>query len=183
MIDCAVVLDLVALVADGVASPESERLVREHAELCGSCRAVLEAYTDGSAVEAESVQPDDKRVLKHIHRSLLGAGSVLLMMGLLLGVMITGSADVFYNFLLMPVVGVLGYLVFRRRWYIALAGTLALSFIGVLIREVLESGFEVWMLQGALAYAVINTVLATVGVAIAALLCFAFHREKREENQ
>lgn len=182
--ECGVIQDLIPLVADGVACPESERLVREHAETCEVCRAALEACSAGDTPipVLQDVEPDDRRVLARIRGGLLAAGGLFLLAGVLLGVILTDSAGVFYNFLLMPVVGILGYLLFRGKWYLAAAGVAALSFLGVFLQGVLESGLKIWTLQNALIYAVIYTFLALLGMTIAALLCFAFRREKKGEN-
>lgn len=61
---CGVVQDLMPLVRDGVASPESEAMVRAHLDECEDCRTLWEALsTQGPAPAA---QPDDSAVLHKV---------------------------------------------------------------------------------------------------------------------
>ena len=50
-IPCAVCRDLMPLVQDGVASPESEALVQAHMAVCPACRALWQG-TDDPAIQA-----------------------------------------------------------------------------------------------------------------------------------
>ena len=70
-ISCEVCRDLMPLVRDGVASADSEALVRVHTERCGGCRTMLESETP-----PEHSMPDDARVLRRLRWRLL-AQSVL----------------------------------------------------------------------------------------------------------
>ena len=70
-ISCEVCRDLMPLVRDGVASADSEALVRAHTERCGGCRTMLESETP-----PEHSMPDDARVLRRLRWRLL-AQSVL----------------------------------------------------------------------------------------------------------
>ena len=60
-ISCEVCRDLMPLVRDGVASADSEALVRAHTERCGGCRTMLESETP-----PEHSMPDDARVLRRL---------------------------------------------------------------------------------------------------------------------
>ena len=65
-IPCAVCRDLMPLVQDGVASPESEALVKAHLAACPACRA-LRKGTDAPAVP-ELPAPDDGKILQKLRR-------------------------------------------------------------------------------------------------------------------
>ena len=57
-IPCAVCRDLIPLVQDGVASPESEALVKAHLQTCPECRTLWQAG-GGQALPQNLPAPDD----------------------------------------------------------------------------------------------------------------------------
>ena len=65
-IPCAVCRDLMPLVQDGVASPESEALVQAHMAVCPACRALWQG-TDDPAMPEQSA-PDDGKILQRLRR-------------------------------------------------------------------------------------------------------------------
>lgn len=65
-IPCAVCRDLIPLVQDGVASPESEALVKAHLAACPACRALWQG-TDDPAMPEQSA-PDDGKILQRLRR-------------------------------------------------------------------------------------------------------------------
>ena len=64
-IPCAVCRDLIPLVQDGVASPESEALVKAHLQTCPECRTLWQAG-GGQALPQSLPAPDDARLLQKI---------------------------------------------------------------------------------------------------------------------
>lgn len=64
-IPCAVCRDLIPLVQDGVASPESEALVKAHLQTCPECRTLWQA-DGGRALPQSLPAPDDARLLQKI---------------------------------------------------------------------------------------------------------------------
>lgn len=58
-IPCAVCRDLMPLVQDGVASPESEALVQAHMAVCPACRALWQG-TDDPAMPEQSAPMTEK---------------------------------------------------------------------------------------------------------------------------
>ena len=62
-IPCAVCRDLIPLVQDGVASPESEALVKAHLQTCPECRTLWQAG-GGQALPQSLPAPDDARLLQ-----------------------------------------------------------------------------------------------------------------------
>lgn len=167
---CAVCQDLIPLVRDGVASEESVRLVQEHAASCPDCRAAL-----GEAPGLEPV--DDNRVLTAIRRQMTHMGMVLLAAGMVLGVVLTESVEMFHNFLLMPAAGALGYLLFKKRWYLVPAGVGILCYLWLVGTALGEgAGIGANLLVPPLFFAGIYMVLTALGTLIAALLTFAFQK-------
>lgn len=86
-IPCAVCRDLLPLVQDGVASPESEALVKAHLADCPACRALWQG-ADTPAPPALPA-PDDGKILQRLRRrystQLLLLAFVGVAAGMLLG--------------------------------------------------------------------------------------------------
>ncbi len=92
-IPCAVCRDLMPLVQDGVASPESEALVKAHLAACPACRAQWQG-TDAPA-EREPPAPDDGKILKKLQRRYSTHLLLLAFVGIAAGIALgyTGSAN------------------------------------------------------------------------------------------
>ena len=107
-IPCEVCRDLMPLVQDGVASPESEALVQAHMAVCPACRALRQG-ADAPAVP-ELPAPDDGKILQKLRRRYSTHLLLLAFVGIAAGVALgyTGSAN--WVILLLPLVwGVLTY--------------------------------------------------------------------------
>ena len=105
-IPCAVCRDLMPLVQDGVASPESEALVKAHLAACPACRALWQ----GAPAVPELPAPDDGKILQKLRRRYSTHLLLLAFVGIAAGVALgyTGSAN--WVILLLPLVwGVLTY--------------------------------------------------------------------------
>ena len=83
-IPCAVCRDLIPLVQDGVASPESEALVKAHLQTCPECRTLWQAG-GGQALPQSLPAPDDARLLQKI-RHKYNTGVLLFVRGAVLAV-------------------------------------------------------------------------------------------------
>ena len=92
-IPCAVCRDLMPLVQDGVASPESEALVKAHLAACPACRALRQG-ADAPAVP-ELPAPDDGKILQKLRRRYSTHLLLLAFVGIAAGVALgyTGSAN------------------------------------------------------------------------------------------
>ncbi len=85
--NCSVIGDLLPLCADGVAAPESQKLVEEHLLHCSSCRALYEemcAPVEVQATEQEldymaAVKRQNRRFLLRLYGSLLAVGLLLVL--------------------------------------------------------------------------------------------------------
>ena len=71
-ISCDVCRDLIPLVADGVASEDSEALVHAHVTHCPACQA----YLDSGGIQLPAPEPDAARVLGRIQRKLLAQSAL-----------------------------------------------------------------------------------------------------------
>ena len=92
-IPCAVCRDLMPLVQDGVASQESEALVKAHLAACPACRAQWQG-TDAPAVP-QPPTPDDGKILKKLQRRYSTHLLLLAFVGIAAGIALgyTGGAN------------------------------------------------------------------------------------------
>lgn len=174
-ISCGVCQDLIPLVNDGVASPESCACVQQHITRCPDCAAL---YREPPEPMSELAQ---RRVVHSIRRGLILSGVCMLILGTLAGVLLSNSAGMFYNFIIMPLVGAIGYFSLRKRWFWVPAGVLALSLIQSITAALLEGNPNVLSLSVLLPLPIIYAALVLLGIAIAALLKFAFTPERRSK--
>ncbi len=179
-ISCEVCMDLIPLVQDGAASPDSCRLVEEHAAVCPRCRALLS--------EAPCVPETVPPVLDQVRCRLRAQLMTALFLGLFFGIdyihlaCLEGELQIpgglFFIFLL-PLVGAASYVAFRWKalWQtpLMLLTVHALAIFALLMQ--LQDGLAVnWF--SFLLTAVIPILLAEVGVLIVGLFHFGFKKEK-----
>ena len=177
-ISCDVCMDLMPLVQDGIASADSRALVEAHIAHCAHC-----LKQQGQGPQAQ-LQMDESAVLRKIKMRLTLLLSALVFAGALLGMAVLGGMDMFYNALIMPAIGALGYVLLRRRAYLAPVAIFVFAGIWVAVREIAD-GFLTYSGGGTLVamavwWAGILAAFAAVGVLIARLLHFAFGKEEEK---
>ena len=171
-ITCDMCKDLIPLVKDGIASKDSYLAVEEHVVNCETCRKLY----DGTASEA-SINIDLERELGKLKRKLQIFSVVLMMFGVFFGLSLTASEEMFYNSLIMPVIGALGYVIFR--WKAIYQIPLLLLVMQSLINFLgLARGMEYMPFVAILMWVGIYTIFVELGVLVAGLLHFAFKKEK-----
>lgn len=179
---CEVIMDLIPLCKDGVASAESCRLVGEHIATCKSCLKEYDSIEVLPALDTNILE--EKQFLKKLRRNTFKLLAVLLMGGAILGVSMTFSSNVFYNFLLMPIVGLLAYFVFGKEFYIAPSIVFVLSIISNVIYGVLEERLGLTALVAAftsmIVYSFIYAFLVLLGYCIAWLMHYAFGKQDKQ---
>lgn len=168
---CDACRDLIPLVQDGAASDASVQLVAQHIAHCKDCLAFWQAGAPAAA-------PDDGKVLSKIHRRLRLVLAAALAVGALLAFWLNSFAyHLELDLVVLPVVGAMGYLLLRRRWYFAPLAVAVLGYVWhVAVRDV--SG-PLWhaLLTGPLGYAVIYGLLCLPGALAARLFAYAFGKE------
>lgn len=182
-ISCELCQDLMPLVKDGVASPDSRRAVLCHVEACTNCRQIFENW---GLVEPKF---DDKRVLARIKRQMTYLALGLLVVGALVGIGFSSSHLVFYNILIMPAVGALAYAALGKKAYSVPLAILPLTYIYHFVDFLLSTkgsgkspGFPGALLATPLFWGLLYAGFAALGAIIAALLTFAFQgRNPRAE--
>lgn len=171
-ISCDICMDLIPLVKDGVASEESCQAVREHLKECEECRKY---YDGGEIPEADS----DKIYQKLRHRMQILTS--IMMMGIFFGLSLTAQEDMFYNILIMPVIGALGYFVFH--WKALFNVPILLLIIHIFTNFFgMFRGIQHFELLSLLMWTGIYAAFAVMGVLIAGLLHFAFQKEDAHEK-
>jgi len=172
-ITCDMCMDLIPLVKDGIASEDSKQAVEAHLETCEACK---KRY-DGAVTEASSVNVDLELELGKLKRKLQTFSTVLMMFGVFFGLSLTASQEMFYNSLIMPVIGALGYVIFRWK---------AVYFVPVLLLVTqclinffgMAKGMEYMAFVEILMWIGIYTIFVELGVLVAGLLHFAFRKER-----
>ena len=166
-ISCDMCMDLMPLVQDGVASEDSRAAVLRHLEECPACKALFEGELP--------VPSDTKRILDRVRRKAQIFSAMVMMFGIFYGLMLTADEGLFYNVLIMPVIGAIGYYLFRWKGLYIIP---ALLFGTHMITNALGLGAEHLELSTLMTWTGIYCGAAMVGFVIAALLHFAFRKEE-----
>lgn len=175
-ISCQVCQDLMPLVKDGVASEGSRDAVIRHVAACEACRRLFEGVDDLEP------QMDDKRVMARIKNQLAFAALIIVIVGALIGVGIADSDLVFYNIIIMPTVGALGYIALREKAHLVPLAMLPFVYVWHFIKYMLSGDLSYQVLLfSPLFWGLIYAGLCALGVIVAALLGFAFKKEDRSD--
>lgn len=167
-ISCDVCCDLIPLVRDGVASADSEALVRAHIAHCESCRALMNAETCAAPA---GTAPDDALVLRRLKRGLTVRMVLSVLSGLVAAMVFQYSV---FRIWWLPLAGSVCYLLMRRRWVLGILTVAAGQFALSLWRDSLWYNMEVrWVVTSILADTAISVLYLLLGVLVAALLCYA----------
>ena len=158
---CDICCDLIPLVVDGVASEDSEAAVKAHIGACAACRDLYQGELERGMASLREKAADEK-VLRRLRLRLAWQG--LLLTFAALAVMAFTVQPVFLLWML-PAVGAASYALMRRYSVAvpALAGAAALVWFHDVGTGVVLAG------------------LLCMGIAIAALLLFAFGKEKQHD--
>lgn len=174
-VSCKIIEDLIPLVRDGIASDQSVELVKSHIKHCKSCEEVLKGSNIGE--ENMEVNIGDEKIIRQIKKSLLSTQIIILIIGGIIGVALTNSMGMFYNFAIMPLLGGLSIVILGRKWYLLPLGVILLSYIWQIVELSISHKFVWPILYGAMYLSGIYGALLLLGVIIALLLRFAFRKE------
>ncbi len=119
---------------------------------------------------------DTDKLMVEVKRKVQFFFIMLLMFGIFFGLGLTASSELFYNSLIMPVVGVFGYVIFRWK---ALYAVPLLLLVTNLISFVLNvfQGIEEIGLYSRVMWTGIYSIFVVVGIMIAGLIHYAFRKE------
>ena len=187
-IPCAVCRDLAPLVADGVASAESEALVRAHLEVCPACAAEWpELCAEGERPDQADVPetvplPDDIRVLRRLHRKLNRRSALLLTVGALGSALLTYSNR--FNLIILFFPLVCGVFSWQRNpaWRVLPALTFLCTAGMALVLDAWQHSYtNIWAaVRGGLWMGVISAALCLIGALAGRLFAYAFKKEEDE---
>ena len=178
--DCCIIRDILPLYAENMVSDETAALIKEHLAECDCCRKEAEYLTSDTfnpVPQADIVPKENdavplKRFAKRFNMQMHSMSYALIILFVFLGLNITAGSDMMYNSLIMPAVGIFGYVSFRLKALYKLPVLLlfieAFAFVFGLVETDFYSLF-VWSL--------IYYVFILAGVAVAYLLHFALRKE------
>ena len=179
--ECSVVRDLLPLYVEDMVSSETAQYINEHLKNCNECQAELANLREGaelSTVEAKPVTRSEdakpfKKMMKRMNRQFYSIAYAALIFLIFLGFGWTGGENLMYNSLIMPVVGIFGYYVFRWRAIYKVPILLLIIDTFVCLFKLVDLD-----LYSAFLWTLIYSIFVFVGIAIAFLLHFAFRKEK-----
>lgn len=188
---CNIVRDLLPLYVEDMVSADSASFISEHLNTCAFCRAEYKRMKNVEPFEATRAFSVEQKTKKRsfqaakrkltLHAQLVSFG--VLLIALIIGLSLTAGMEMFLNALIMPFVGVLGYIVFRWKALYKMPALLLVLDVAInLIAFFLNAyGYEAnYMDFSAFAlYALIYIVFMCAGILIAGLLHFAFKKEKK----
>ena len=158
---CDICRDLIPLVVDGVASEDSEAAVKAHVGTCAECRDLYQSELEhGMAALREKAA--DEKVLHQVRVRLACQGMLLTFAAL--AVMTLTVRTVFLLWAL-PAVGAASYVLMRR--------------YSLAVPVLTGAAMLVW--DRSLLSGIVMGGLLCVGIVIAALLVFAFGKEKQHD--
>ena len=184
--ECSVVKDLLPLYLEGLVSEETSQYIGEHLESCQSCRSALEELKAGeeNMTKNEVISPKSadgsrpfKKIMKKMNRRFYFLAYSLVIFFIFLGLSLTGGENLMYNSLIMPIVGLFGYYVFRWRAVYKMPLLLLALDLFVCLFKLVELD-----LYSAVVWTGIYSIFVFVGIAIGALLHFAFRKERKNEE-
>ena len=179
--ECSVVRDLLPLYVEDMVSAETAQYVNEHIKNCNECQAELANLKEGaelSAIETRVAPKSDdakpfKKMMKRMNRQFYSIAYAALIFLIFLGFGWTGGENLMYNSLIMPIVGIFGYYVFRWKAIYKVPILLLIIDIFVCLFKLVDLD-----LYSAFLWTLIYSIFVFVGIAIAFLLHFAFRKEK-----
>ncbi|MEQ8198845.1 MAG: zf-HC2 domain-containing protein [Clostridiaceae bacterium] len=174
-LSCDIIRDLIPLVKDGVASEDSTDIVREHILSCQCCKEEFDTF---ESIKFEEATIKDAKVISAIKRSIFIWRLTILLIGAAVGAALSNSMGMFYNFLIMPVIGGIGLITFKKKWYWTPVAAFVITYLWQTIKSIIMGGFELAAVYSGLYYSCIYTFLVLTGTLITALLQFELRKER-----
>ena len=181
--ECSVVRDLLPLYVENMVSPETAQFVSDHLKECSECHSEFESLKEGEPLSTVENKPaigtgnakPFKKMMKRMNRQFYSIAYAALIFLIFLGFGWTAGNNLMYNSLIMPIVGIFGYYVFKWKAIYKLPVLLLIIDLGVFAFQLVEIGFA-----GTLMWTVLYAMFVLVGVAIAFLLHYAFRKEEKK---
>ena len=181
--ECSIVRDLLPLYVEDMVSAETAQYISEHLKACAECQAEFEGLKDGERLKmieknpierADTVKPF-KKMMKRMNRQFYMLAYSLIIFFIFLGFGWTGGENLMYNSIIMPIVGVFGYYVFRWKAIYKMPVLLLFIDLFIFLFQIVALGFA-----ETLEWTVIYCIFVWVGILIAFLLHFALRKEDKK---
>lgn len=179
--ECKIVSDLLPLYVEDMVSEETAEFIKNHLPECESCKRDFEELKDGNdpkeifneaSENKEDVKPF-KKIMKKMNMQVHSLSYLLIVFFILFGFLSMNSSNVFYNSLIMPIVGVFGYIIFRfKAFYKLPVLVLAINFFACIFKFADVEFIDIFF------WTAIFTIFIFIGIIIAFLLHFALRKEK-----
>lgn len=170
---CDICKDLIPIVQDGVASKDSTEAVKKHIESCEKCVQLF----SGEQISENSVN----KFFDKFRRKIQVLLTLIMTIGIFIGISfgMDGGVEILLNVILMPVIGVLAFVVFRWKSIFYIPPVLLVVFLimNTLIYDASQQYHFFMVIQLSLIYSFI----ALIGIVIAGLLNFAFRKDDKNE--
>lgn len=181
--ECSIVGDLLPLYVEDLVSTETAEYIKEHLDNCPKCQAEFASLKEGAGVPKTENKPTPQinstkpfqKIMKRMNRKFYTLTYSLIIFFIFLGFGWTGGENLMYNSLIMPIVGVFGYCVFR--WKAVYKVPILLLIIDMFVYLFKWVALD---LYSTLIWTVIYSLFVLVGIAIAFLLHYATRKEKIE---
>ena len=179
-LDCCVVRDLLPLYVENMVSEQTADYIKQHLAECPDCQTEFDSFKDTAIFHTpeQTLEPESKpfqRIMRRLNRQMYSLSYGLIVFFVLWGFSLTGGEDLMYNSVIMPIVGLFGYYVFRWK---------ALYKMPILLFAVNLLAYFLHFAQidfiSVFPWTAIYSIFVILGVLIAFLLHFAFRKERTE---
>ena len=178
--ECSIVRDLLPLYVEDMVSAETAQFVDDHLKTCSECGAELANLKEGEMMETHRTAQEDtvkpfKKMMKKMNRQFYMLAYSLIIFFIFLGFSWTSDANLMYNSIIMPIVGIFGYYVFRWKAIWKVPVLLLFVDLFIFLFQIVEIG-----LADTFGWTWIYCIFVWIGILIAFLLHFAFRKEDKE---
>ena len=182
-LDCCVVRDLLPLYVESMVSDQTAQQIKEHLAECLECQQEYESFQDTGKLDVlespttivlAELKPF-KKIMRKLNRQMHGLSYGLIIFFILWGFSLTGGEDLMYNSVIMPIVGLFGYYVFK--WKALFKMPILLFVINLVAYNLHFAKIDFFSV---FPWTAIYSIFVVVGVLIAFLLHFAFRKEPKE---
>ena len=185
--ECHIVSDLLPLYAEGMLSDPTTISVKEHLASCEKCRAELAEIEKGATLcQQAQIDPPVESAFTEAQKRLLRRMqfffAMLLLPGILWGFGLMMGERLFYNAILMPLLGALGYAVFRKRAFYVMPVMLLITHLVFLLLQRWQEQ-EYLDLYSLLAWTLLCAFFAMIGSLFCWLVSAAIHWRRGSHPQ
>ncbi|MBR3768654.1 MAG: zf-HC2 domain-containing protein [Clostridia bacterium] len=173
-ISCDICKDLIPIVQDGIASNDSAETVKKHIESCEACAELFE----GVKISDSNLNRFFLRFRRKLRIYLILTMLSGICFGVACGIKDGGGVYIIANVILMPVIGILSFFVFRWK---ALVYVPPLIFAVFLLINAFVSDVNAYSFDMVALLSLVFSAAAVAGILIAGLLKFAFGKDDKDE--